>query len=181
MPLVHTPTDELGSECPKFELPGTDGKIHAHSEFKKDTPFLVMFICNHCPYVIAIEERLVQLGRDLQSARIPVIAISSNDAQKYPEDSFEKMKLKKFPFPYLFDESQEVARRFGAVCTPDFFVFGRSHKLAYRGRLDDNWKDPAKVTRRELYQAIMDLAAGKEISLPQTPSMGCSMKWKELE
>lgn len=181
MPLVHTPTGELGQACPDFQLPGTDGKTHSRSEFAKGSPFLVMFICNHCPYVIAIEDRLRQLGQDFAKAGIPIMAISANDATKYPADSFAKMKEKTYFFPYLYDESQQVARDFGAVCTPDFFLYDGDHKLAYRGRLDDSWKEAAKVTRRELYQAALDLKAGKKLSLEQIPSMGCSLKWRELE
>lgn len=185
MPLVSTPLDELGANCPDFSLPATDGKVHSRNEAEKGVPFLVMFICNHCPYVIAVEDRLIQLGHDLKSMNIPVFAISSNDAKKYPADSFEQMKVKaqakSYPFPYMYDETQEVAKTFGAVCTPDFFVYDKDHKLAYRGRLDDNWKEPSKVTRRELLLAITDLASGKSAPKDQIPSMGCSMKWKELE
>lgn len=185
MPLVSTPVDELGTACPDFNLPATDGKNHSRAEAPAGKPFLVMFICNHCPYVIAVEDRLVQLGQDLKKAGLAVFAISSNDAAKYPEDSFEKMKVKakakNYPFPYMYDESQEVARTFGAVCTPDFFVYDKNHKLAYRGRLDDSWKDASKVTRRELFQVITDLNSGKAAPKEQIPSMGCSMKWKELE
>lgn len=185
MPLVSTPKDELGAPCPDFNLPATDGKNHSRAEAKSDHPFVVMFICNHCPYVIAIEDRLVQLGHDLKALNIPLFAISSNDAQKYPADSFEHMKIKaqakSYPFPYMYDESQDVARAFGAVCTPDFFVYDKNHKLAYRGRLDDSWKEPGKVTRRELLQAVQELAAGKPAPQEQIPSMGCSLKWKELE
>ncbi len=181
MPLLTTPPGELGQSCPEFELPGTDGKKYSRSEFRTGKPFVIVFICNHCPYVIAIEDRLKQLGIDLLAVGIPMLAISSNDAENYPADSFEKMKLKSYPFPYLYDQSQEVAKKFGAVCTPDFFVYDQSHRLAYRGRLDDNWKESSKVTRRELYLAALDLLAGKTISREQVPSMGCSLKWKHLE
>ena len=140
-----------------------------------------MFICNHCPYVIAIEDRLIQLGHDLKKQDIHLIAICSNDETTYSDDSFINLQKraadKKFSFVYLHDKSQEVAKNFGAVCTPDFFVFDQSAKLAYRGRLDDSWKDSLKVKSRELYDAVLEIAAGKPISMPQTSSMGCSIKW----
>lgn len=181
MALTFTPYAELGADLPPYRLPGIDGKIHAHSDLPADTPVVVMFICNHCPYVQAIEDRLIQLGHDLQKQNVPVIAICSNDAQSHPEDSFANLKKraeeKAYPFVYLHDESQDVARRFGAVCTPDFYVYDRAHKLAYRGRLDDNWKEARRVTRRELYQAVQTLLENKKVSDQQTASMGCSIKW----
>lgn len=182
MALTYTPSPDLGKDCPDFRLPATDGRTYARDDFRKGRPFVVMFVCNHCPYVKAIEDRLAELGRDLQARGIPVAAISSNDASRYPEDSFEAMKIKtrekEYPFPYLYDESQAVARDFGAVCTPDFFVYDRGGKLAYRGRLDDSWKDASKVTRRELFEAVLALDAGQPAPSNQAPSMGCSMKWK---
>ncbi len=182
MALTYSPDPDLGKSCPDFNLPGVDGKNYSLKDFTGAPALLVMFICNHCPYVIAIEDRLVQLGDDLKKLNIPVVAISSNNAEKYTEDSFEKMKLKssekKYPFVYLYDESQEAAKLFGAVCTPDFFLYDHSLKLTYRGRLDDSWKDPSKVTSRELYQAVLETKAQKKISIPQTPTMGCNIKWK---
>ncbi len=182
MALTYSPDPDLGKACPDFNLPGVDGKNYSLQNFLGSPAFLVMFICNHCPYVIAIEDRLVQLGQDLKKLNVPLVAISSNYAEKYVEDSFEKMKLKsaekKYPFAYLYDESQEVAKNFGAVCTPDFFLYDQSLKLTYRGRLDDSWKDPSKVTQRELYQAVLETTAQKKISMSQTPTMGCNIKWK---
>jgi peroxiredoxin len=182
MALTYTPSPDLGRDCPDFRLPATDGKTYSKSEFFNGRPVVIMFICNHCPYVKAIEDRLVVLGRDLKERGIPVVAISSNDAVKYPDDSFEAMKKKSleknYPFPYLYDESQSVAREFGAVCTPDFFVYDKAGKLAYRGRLDDSWKDPSLVTKRELYEAVMALNDGRPAPTNQAPSMGCSLKWK---
>ena len=182
MALTYSPDPELGKTCPDFNLPGVDGKKYSLKDFSGDHALLVMFICNHCPYVIGVEDRLIQLGHDLKKLNVPLVAISANDAENYPEDSFDLMKKKaldkKYSFAYLYDETQIVAKTFGAVCTPDFFLYDRSRKLAYRGRLDDSWKDPAKVTKRELYEAVVEIEAGKKISTPQTPTMGCNIKWK---
>ncbi len=140
-----------------------------------------MFICNHCPYVKAIEDRLIQLGHDLKARKINLIGICSNDEKNYPEDSFENLKKrsieKKYSFIYLHDKTQEVAKNFGAVCTPDYFVYDKNLKLAYRGRLDDSWKDATAVTKRELYDAVICLDENKPIDFLETPSMGCSIKW----
>src|SRR5690606_37380023 len=133
-----------------FDLPGVDGHRVKREDLRTGKPFLVMFICNHCPYVKAIEDRLVELGRDLAGIGVKVAAICANDAADYPDDSFPKMRErareKNYPFPYLHDETQAVARAFGAVCTPDFFLYDGTGTLAYRGRLDDSWKDPSQVT-----------------------------------
>lgn len=182
MALTHTPPAELGTPLPSFELPGIDGKTYQALDFKKSNPIVIMFICNHCPYVKAVEDRLIQLGTDLRERNIPVVAICSNDGEKYPDDSFEKLKeraqVKRYPFTYLHDEDQKVAKEFGAICTPDFFVYDSNYKLAYRGRLDDNWKEPAKATQRELFDAVLKLERGQRLTDKQTPSMGCSIKWK---
>ena len=180
MALTFTPQAEFGDACPDFHLPGVDGKKHSLKEFSNGHALVVMFICNHCPYVQAVEERLIQLGHDLKKWDVNVVAICSNDAQSHPEDSFENMqkraKEKNYSFIYLHDETQEVAKTFGAVCTPDFFVYDKRLKLAYRGRLDYSWKDPSRVSKRELYEAVLLLE--KEMPLTdQTPSMGCSIKW----
>jgi hypothetical protein len=142
-----------------------------------------MFICNHCPYVKAIEDRLITLAREIKSFGGQVVGICSNDGVNYPEDSFANLKKrwteKSYGFPYLHDETQSVAKSFGAVCTPDFFVFNKDRKLRYRGRLDDSWKEPQKVTRQELLLATKSIAQTGELSISfdQTPSMGCSIKW----
>lgn len=183
MALTTTPPVDFAMPCPDFHLPTLDGKHLGLKDLPADTPFVVMFICNHCPYVQAIEDRLITLGKDLQKENIPVIAICANDEKSYPEDSFAALKanyLKKgMTFTYCHDSTQEVARAFGAVCTPDFFVFDRNHRLAYRGRLDDSWKDPLKVTRRDLFHVALGLK--NKIAAPppsaQIPSMGCSIKW----
>ena len=181
MALTITPEVELGTDCPDFTLPAVDGKTYSLKDFQKGKPLVIMFICNHCPYVQAIEDRLIQLGVDLNAHNIPVIGICSNDAESHPEDSFENLQKrsleKNYSFLYLYDESQQIARTFGAVCTPDFFVYNNEHKLAYRGRLDDSWKDASKVTQRELFDAVLKLKDNKPINNPQTPSMGCSIKW----
>ena len=179
MALVYTPGAERGALCPSFQLPATDGKTYGRPE---GVPFLVMFICNHCPYVKAIEDRLVQLGQDLKRIGIETLAICSNDPVAHPEDNFENMKKraeeKGYSFPYLQDLSQDVAKAFGAVCTPDFFLYDSTGQLYYRGRLDDSWKHPDRVQNRELWKAAQSLFAGSPPPVEQVPSMGCSMKWK---
>ncbi|MNK83756.1 thioredoxin-dependent thiol peroxidase [compost metagenome] len=181
MALTFTPFAELGQDCPDFKLPAVDGKTYSLKDFSSKSALVVMFICNHCPYVQAIEDRLIQLGQDLAQQNVAVVAICSNDAADHPEDSFENLKKrseeKHYPFVYLHDESQAVAHEFGAVCTPDYFVYDKNLKLAYRGRLDDSWKDAAKVTKRELFEAVQDLLTGAKVSAEQTASMGCSIKW----
>lgn len=181
MALTHTPPGELGTKCPEFQLLAVDEKQYQLKDFANGNPLVVMFICNHCPYVIAIEDRLIQLGHDLKKENINVVAICSNDENSYPEDSFENLKKrsleKNYPFVYLHDKTQEVAQSFGAVCTPDFFVFDRDLKLAYRGRLDDSWKDAKAVTRRDLFEATIKLKKENRIEDNQLSSMGCSIKW----
>lgn len=183
MALTYTPALELGQDLPAFQLPALDGKSYSEKNFLNQRPLLVMFICNHCPYVKAIEDRLIQLGHDLKKLEINVVAICANDAFDYPEDSFENLqkrwKEKSYPFVYLHDGKQEVAKKFGAVCTPDFFLYDQNATLAYRGRLDDSWKEPEKVSKRELFLAAQELLQNKAISLPQIPSMGCSIKWSK--
>lgn len=183
MALTYTPSPDLGQACPDFNLPATDGRRYGRGDLPPGKAFLIMFICNHCPYVKAIEDRLIELGHDLKAIGVSTFAISSNDAARYAEDSFEAMKAraetKAYSFPYLYDEDQSVARAFGAVCTPDFFLYDREGRLAYRGRLDDSWKEPALVTERELFLAAQKLARGEAAPTNQAPSMGCSIKWKD--
>lgn len=178
MALTETPAANLKSICPDFNLPSTAGSMISREHFKNAKATLVMFICNHCPYVKAIETRLIDLANDYLPRNVSIVAISSNDAERYPEDSFEKMKLKNYPFPYLYDESQATAEIFGAVCTPDFFLYNDKMELTYRGRLDDSWKDGSQVRSRELRAAIEALLQDMVPSLQQKPSMGCSIKWK---
>jgi len=179
---IYTPPGELGSLCPQFKLQDTLGTEHTHMSLHGAKATLIMFICNHCPYVQAVEDRLIMLSQEMIALGVHVLAISSNDAQTYPEDSLQNMRnraeLKKYPFPYLYDADQSVAKNFGAVCTPDFFVYNSELKLCYRGRLDDSWKNPATVTRHELRHALLQVLDNKEVPLTQYPSMGCSIKWK---
>jgi len=141
-----------------------------------------MFICNHCPYVVAVEDRILQLQREYGPKGVQLVGICSNDPSNYPEDSPEKLlerwKNKQYGFPYLVDESQEVARAYGAVCTPDLYLFDGERGLYYHGRIDDSWQDPAKVTRRELASALDRLLKGEAAPAEQSPSLGCSIKWK---
>jgi peroxiredoxin len=173
---------ELGFPCPDFRLPSAFGKTIARDDFES-TPLLgVFFYCNHCPYAKAIEGRLIELDRDYQAKGFRFVAVSANDAATYPDDSFASMQKRArergYGFPYLYDETQEVARAFGAVCTPDLYVFDRDRKLAYHGRLDDSPMDAAKVKRRELREAVDALLEGRPASPAQNPSIGCSIKWK---
>lgn len=184
MALIYTPENpELGAECPDFSLPDVvSSKTVSKSDLKNFKALAVMFICNHCPYVKAIEDRLVTLGHDLKSKGVEFVAIMSNDATIKPDDAPDKLReraiTKNYPFPYLFDDTQEVAKRFGAVCTPDFFVYDSNFKLAYRGRLDDSWKDASQVKSEEMREALETLVRGEKPSSKQIPSMGCSIKWK---
>jgi len=167
-----------------FALPGVDGRIWTLDDCRGEKGTLVMFICNHCPYVKAIRERLVRDTRELLAHGVKSVAIMANDPSLYEEDSFENMKKVAeeydFPFPYLFDESQEVAKAYGAVCTPDFFGYNADLQLQYRGRLDASRKETAPPdARRELFEAMVQVAKTGQGPKEQIPSMGCSIKWKE--
>ena len=179
---VETPPPELGAPCPDFRLPAVDGKTYARDDFAAKPVLVVMFICNHCPYVKAVEDRLIRLAHELGPRGVQFVAVCANDAENYPDDAFDKLaarwRERSYGFPYLHDEAQDVARAFGAVCTPDIFVYDRDRKLAYRGRIDDSWKDESKVSRRELATALDALLAGGRPTTEQRPSMGCSIKWK---
>ncbi|MFW5967786.1 MAG: thioredoxin family protein [Persicimonas sp.] len=183
MVLTESTEVELGMEAPAFDLPATDGSRYTLADFDEASALVVMFICNHCPYVKAVRGRLIELAEQMSDRPVAFVAISSNDAERYPEDSFERMKEVAeeydYPFPYLYDESQRVARAYGAVATPDIFVFDDERTLGYRGRVDDNWKEPSKVTRRDLKLAIEAILEGRRPDFEQQPSMGCSIKWKE--
>jgi peroxiredoxin len=183
MALTHTPAPELGAHCPDFTLKAVDGRIYGRADFADSEAFLVMFICVHCPYVVAVEDRLLALAREYLGKPLKIVAICANDGVRYPADSFASMKAhatnKGYPFPYLHDETQNVARAFGAVCTPDFLLYDSKFRLAYRGRLDDSWKEAAKVQTQELKAAVDALLKGELPSSEQKPSMGCSIKWKE--
>jgi peroxiredoxin len=180
---IETPPAELGAACPDFRLPGVDGRSYAREDFGSSSVLVVMFICNHCPYVKAVEDRIIALAREYGPRGVQVVGICSNDAETYPDDAFDKLaerwRARGYGFPYLHDESQAVARAFGAVCTPDIFVYDGARRLAYRGRIDDSWKDESKVTRRELAAALDALLGGQKPATPQRPSMGCSIKWRQ--
>lgn len=183
MARIDTPICAFGQAAVDFELPGVDGKTWTLKQCAGDHGLLVVFICNHCPFVIAIRERLVRDARELQQYGINTVAIMSNDPTDYPEDSFENMQRVAaefdFPFPYLLDASQQVAKAYGAVCTPDFFGYNRELELQYRGRLDASGKEPAPENApRELFVAMQQVAASGKGPREQTPSIGCSIKWK---
>ncbi|MCB0491297.1 MAG: thioredoxin family protein [Cyclobacteriaceae bacterium] len=174
----------LGTRAPEFTLPDTvSGKELSLNDIKGEKGTLVMFICNHCPFVIHVNEQLVQLGNDYQPNGINLIAINSNDVKNYPEDNPEKMTLvaKKlgYPFPYLFDDTQEVAKAYDAACTPDFFLFDAEMRLVYRGQLDGARPgNDVPITGVDLREAMDALLYGEEITQDQKPSMGCSIKWR---
>ena len=183
MVSTETPLCDFGAPAPDFALPGVDGRIWTRDQCKGPRGLLVMFICNHCPYVKAIRDRLVRDARELAALGIGCVAISSNDVNDYPEDSFDHMKQVAaefdFPFPYLYDESQAVARAYGAVCTPDFFGYDSELGLQYRGRLDASRKEAAPPNvRRDLFEAMKQVAETGAGPAEQIPSMGCSIKWK---
>ncbi len=180
MALTESTMVELGSKAPYFNLPNTNGK-HVSIEHFKAEVLVVIFTCNHCPYAKAVEDRLIKLGNNY-SGKADFVLINSNDVENYPADSPERMaelsRNKNYPFPYLFDETQEVAREYNAVCTPDIFLYNAERKLEYRGRLDDNWQNPNQVTREELKMAMDLVLSGKSVEFNQIPSMGCNIKWK---
>ena len=173
-----------GAPAPDFALPGVDGRRWTRDGCRGASGLLVMFICNHCPYVRAVIDRIVRDARDLAPLGVGVAAISANDPVAYPEDSFERMaqfaRQHDFPFPYLFDETQGIARAYGAVCTPDFFGFNERLELQYRGRLDASGRSAAPAgARRELLEAMKLIAGTGKGPAEQLPSIGCSIKWRD--
>jgi peroxiredoxin len=173
----------LGAKAPDFALPATDGRTYALKDVAGKKGTVIVFICNHCPYVQAVIDRMAADARMLMAEGIGFAAICANDAKNYPEDSFDNMKrfarVHELPFPYLHDETQNVARAYGAVCTPDYFGYDKELKLKYRGRLDEGrTSPPPKGSRRELVEAMRAIAATGEAPKEQIPSIGCSIKWK---
>jgi thiol-disulfide isomerase/thioredoxin len=178
---AEAPAADLGWAAVEFELPGTDGRVHRLRDLAGVRGTVVAFICNHCPYVKAILPRLIRDARDLAALGVNVVAINSNDAEAYPEDGFPRMVelAPSLSFPYLQDASQDVAKAYGAVCTPDFFGFDAELRLRYRGRLDASRKETApEGTRRDLYEAMRLIAATGEGPTEQSVSIGCSIKWR---
>ncbi len=184
MVSLETPVCDFGRPAVDFSLPGVDGRTWTLEQCRGEKGLLVMFICNHCPYVKAVRDRIVRDARELQTLGINSVAIMSNDPADYPEDSFDNMKRVaeefEFPFPYLYDETQEVAKAYGAVCTPDFFGYNADLELQYRGRLDASRKEAAPPdVRRDLFEAMKQVALTGQGPREQIPSMGCSIKWRE--
>lgn len=183
MVLLESNASSLGTSCPSFRLPGVDGRSYGLEDFAAAPALLVAFLCNHCPYVQAVEDRVIALHREFGERGLALVGICANDPAAYPDDApaelARRWREKAYGFPYLVDASQDVARAFGAVCTPEFHLFDRERRLAYQGRLDDSWKEPARVTRRELAAAIEALLRGERPSREQHPSMGCSIKWRK--
>lgn len=182
MALVQSNGMRVGTPAPPFSLPATDGETYSLDSFADAKILVVIFTCNHCPYAIAAEERLVELQRDLADEGVRLVAINPNDAVNYPADSFENMRIRSaergFNFPYLYDESQAIARAYDAACTPDVFVFGDSRALVYNGRIDDNWQDASAVTRNDLRAVIDATLEGRDHGLEVHGAMGCSIKWR---
>ena len=183
MASTHPPVCDFGWQAVDFDLPGVDGRRHSLASARGPKGLLVMFICNHCPYVKAVLRRIVRDTRDLAPLGIGSIAIMSNDPTEYPEDSWDNMvtiaREMEFPFPYVIDESQEVARAYGAVCTPDFFGFNADLQLQYRGRLDESRKETAPDgVRRDLFEAMKEVALTGRGPKEQIASIGCSIKWR---
>ena len=183
MSVTPSTMSPLGMEAPDFELPDTSGEPVSPGDFDDARALLVVFLCNHCPYVKHIRQELAEFAREYREEGLAVVGISSNDVDQYPEDSPERMKEVKetvgFPFPYLYDESQEVARAYGAACTPDFFLFDENRELVYRGQFDDSRPgNDVPVTGEDLREAAERTLEGRAVPEDQAPSVGCNIKWK---
>jgi peroxiredoxin len=183
MALTPSTMLPLGTAAPDFQLPDTNGKTFSLADFKKAPALLVIFMCNHCPYVVHIRAGLAQLARDYASKNVAMAGINSNDVENYPDDSPVKMKYEVkragYIFPYLYDETQAVAKNYHAACTPDIFLFDKTQKLVYRGQFDDSRPgNGIPVTGKDLRTAIDAVLAGKPISPNQKASIGCNIKWK---
>lgn len=183
MPALETPPVQTGWPAQDFNLKGTDGQTYSLADVKGENGLVVMFICNHCPFVKAILDRIVRDMRELGDYGIGSIAIMSNDTFAYPDDGFDRMRAlaeeKRFPFPYVLDGTQEVAKMYDAVCTPDFFGFDADLRLQYRGRLDASRMEPVPDARRELFEAMVEVAQTGKAPAGQWNSIGCSIKWRE--
>lgn len=185
MALTPSTMVDLGTQAPDFQLPSVSGKTVSLSHYSGSKGLLVAFICNHCPYVIHIQEEFVRLAQEYQAKGIGVVAINSNDVQHYPDDSFEKMQEvainQSYCFEYLFDETQEVAKAYDAACTPDFFLFDATFKLVYRGQMDDSRpKNGKPLSGKDLRQALDCVLSNKACPDLQIPSQGCNIKWKKI-
>jgi peroxiredoxin len=180
MTLTYSTKPDIGKPAPDFALPGTDGKTYSLEQFAEAPVLVVVFTCNHCPYAQAARTRIIELSEEYRNQGVAFVAVNPNDQTAYPEDSMEHMREERFgyPFPYLRDAEQTTARAYGAVCTPDIFVYDASRALAYHGRLDDNWQEPENVTSTDLQDALDALLAGTLPRTEQKPSMGCSIKWR---
>jgi peroxiredoxin len=184
MAAVNSTMLALGTACPSFSLAdAVSGRTVSLADFRDRKALVVMFICNHCPFVKHVQAQLASLGRDYQAKGVGIVAISSNDIAKYPDDRPEKMAEEArnagYSFPYLFDDTQEVAKSFRAACTPDFYIFDKARKLYYRGQLDDSRPNNGKpVTGKDLRAALDSTLAGKAAPEPQMPSIGCNIKWR---
>ena len=182
MVLTESFQVQLGSAALPFSLKGTDNQVYTLQNLKDAKILVVVFMCNHCPYVQACIERLVKLQGQFADRGVRFVGINSNDSTGYPEDNFEAMKAfareYHMNFPYLMDDTQDVARAYHAVCTPDVFAYDDRRKLVYHGRIDNNWKDPSKVTTHELRDALEAVTQGQPVGEKQHPSMGCSIKWR---
>ncbi|HEV2292778.1 MAG TPA: thioredoxin family protein [Tepidisphaeraceae bacterium] len=178
-------TLELGQSAPDFNLPDVHGKDYSLASFQDAKLLVVVFSCNHCPYVIGSEDRMIAFANDYGPRGVAMIAINSNETEGHPTDSFEHMKQraaeKRFPFPYVRDDSQEVALKYGALRTPHYYVFDEDRKLRYTGRMDDNPRTPGKQTTRELRDAVDALLAGRKPPVELTNPIGCNVKWKGKE
>jgi peroxiredoxin len=182
MVLLSSKMVPIGTEAYDFSLMGTDEKTYSLESFSDKKVLLIIFMCNHCPYVKATIGRLIEIQKDYDDKGIQLVGINPNDEINYSDDSFENMKSafkdEEINFPYLRDDTQDIARKYDAVCTPDIYLYGPERKLLYRGRIDDNWQDETKVTRKDLRDAIDAVLEDRPVSEEQHPSMGCSIKWK---
>jgi len=172
----------IGSTCPDFDLPGIDGKRHALSSFEPAPALVVIVSCNHCPHVVAYEERMVAISREYAARGVAFVAVNANDAARYPDDDMahmiERAKERGFGFPYVRDDSQSFVRALGARFTPEVFVFDRARKLRYHGRIDDNERDPRAVRNHDLKNALDAVLEGRDPPVVETQAIGCSVKWK---